>query len=159
MPVLPVTRIVRSRGLSRRRFSAAPSVGANSKVATASIAIRLNSSGKGPSEIVRAQARLDMADRHAGVEGGERGGHRRRRVAMDQQQRRPLRLDQPRDRRHHPRRDIGRRLAFGHQPEVAIGPLAERGEDLIDQRAMLPGRDQPLRQRRRRAAPAPPAAS
>ena len=47
------------------------------------MARRLTSSGKGAAGAVGAQPRLDMGDRDAAVEGGERGGERGGGVALD----------------------------------------------------------------------------
>ena len=59
-----------------------PAVGANKQVARQVDDPAIHLLGPGLREVVGAQARLDMSDRDAAIEGSQRGGHRRGGVAM-----------------------------------------------------------------------------
>ena len=83
-----------------------------------------------------------MGDGNSAIEGGERSGHGRRRVALDDQEPRPDAIQ-----------DAGRlyddlssqgleRLPGGHQVEVDVRPDPEHVEHLIKHAPMLGGRQE-----------------
>ena len=72
--------------LSARGWRRPAAVGANSRSAWASIARAIFLLGPRQMRVVGPKARLDMRDRNAGGEAGERGAERARRVALDDQQ-------------------------------------------------------------------------
>ena len=88
----------------------------------------------------RSQARLDVPDRRAAEERGEARGHRGRRVALHDDDVRPLLVDDPRDRPHGRRRDVFGPLVRLHEVEIVIGRDLEDAQDLVEHLAMLGGR-------------------
>ena len=90
-------------------------------------------------EVAGAQAGLDVADAHATVEGGDRGAHRRRRVALDEQPVGLLAGEDRVDSGEHARREGVHRLVGTHEVEVDVGLQGEEREHLVEHLAVLRG--------------------
>src|SRR5262249_61702974 len=101
---------------------------------------RVHLLGEGVLEVTGAQARLDVADAHAAVEGGEGRAHGGRRVPLHEQPVGPLLLEHRVERREGARRERVHRLVGGHQVEVDVGRQGEQAERLIEHVAGLRGR-------------------
>ena len=100
---------------------------------------RLISSGNGCQRSPRAQARLDVADAAARIEGGQ--GRRRDggRVTLDEHPVGPL-VEQDRlEPSQHRRGDLGRRLVVLHDVQVVVGLDAEDAQHLVEHVAVLGG--------------------
>ncbi len=98
--------------------------------------------GKGVLEVARAQARLDVPDAHAAVEGGDGRAHRRRRVALHEE---PVR-GEPREEGIEGGEDPGGDLVGGlpgaHEVEVHVRLEVEDVEHLVEHFPMLGRRAQ-----------------
>jgi hypothetical protein len=82
--------------------------------------------GERRTEIVGAQAGLDVADGDARIEGSHRGAEHGGGVTLHEDSRR-LRFSEPSgDASEHPRREFGQRLAGRHQAEIDVGLQSER---------------------------------
>jgi hypothetical protein len=94
---------------------------------------------KRPREVAGPQARLHVADGNPPVEGGEGAGHRRRGVALDEEQVRRLAGEHPVQLGESPRREVVEALILPHQVEVEVGTQGEDRRHLIEHLAVLRG--------------------
>ena len=88
-----------------------------------------------------AQARLDVADAHALVEGGQRAGECRRGVALDQHPVRPRALDQVGEAAQAFGQHVREVLVVAHHAQVEVGLQAELVHQVVDHLAVLAGAD------------------
>ena len=89
--------------------------------------------------VERAQARLDVADLPALLEGGEARGHRRRRVALDEHPVGPLLLEDGAQAVDHGDRHVVQRLRVLHHVQVVVRLDLEQVEHLVEHLAVLAG--------------------
>ena len=90
-------------------------------------------------EIPRAQAGLDMADRHAAVVAREACGERGRGVAVDEDHVGPGRLEDGLQAAQDERGHLREILAGPHHVEVEVGRDPEERQHLVEHLAMLGG--------------------
>ena len=83
------------------------------------------------------QARLDMRDPTTVVEGAETAGHRRGRVALDDDPVGLLRLEHRADPFENGDRHVRQRLGRAHYVEVVVGHDLEQRKHLVDHLAVL----------------------
>ena len=95
--------------------------------------------GPGAVEVVRTQARLDVAHRYLEVEGRERGGEARGGVAVHEHAVGALRLENRLEPLQHARGHVEQRLAGPHDGEVVVRDHAEDAQHLVEHLAVLPG--------------------
>ena len=96
--------------------------------------------GEGMLEVARAEPRLDVPDAHPSVERREGGGHRRGRVALDEEPVRRLAREHVVETGEDARGERVGRLVGAHQVEVDVRREAEESEHLVEHFAMLRGR-------------------
>jgi hypothetical protein len=97
--------------------------------------------GKRARGVARAEPRLDVADRDAAREGGERARHRGRGVALHEHEVGPLGGEQRIHPGEHARSQLGRRLPRLHHAQVAVDPHAELGGKRVEELDVLRRRD------------------
>lgn len=95
--------------------------------------------GPGAVDVVRAQARLDVAHGDLQVEACERGGEAGRGVAMDKDDVGPLVLEDRLELEQHVARHVEQRLAGLHDRQVVVGRDAEGAQHLVEHLAVLAG--------------------
>ena len=95
--------------------------------------------GEGAVDSVAAQPRLDMRHRDALVEGGERRGHRRGRVALHHDDVGPGLLEHRFHAFEHPGGDVEQCLAVRHDVEVVVDRYAGERDHAVHHLAMLGG--------------------
>ena len=91
----------------------------------------------GAVDVVRAQARLDMAHGDLQVEACERRGETGRRVAVDQDHVGPLVLEDGLELDQHVARHVEQRLARLHDRKVVVGSHIEDAQHLVEHLAVL----------------------
>jgi hypothetical protein len=96
------------------------------------------------------QPRLDVPDRDPGVERRQRRGGRGRRVAVDEDDVRPLRREHRLHPDEHAGRDLGERLHAGHHVEIDVGDDLEEPQHFVEHLAVLRGHTDDRRDRRTR---------
>ena len=153
--VLPVTRI-RSSGIrSASSACRAVSVGAKCRSTSGLTRRRLASSGNGEREVAGAQARLDVADRNAAVEAGQRRAQHGRRVALHEHHVGRQLGEGPVGPLDQPGGEPGERLVRLHRLQVGVDGDAEQVDHLLDHLAVLAGVDDHAAAARRRRAARP----
>lgn len=95
--------------------------------------------GPGAVDVVRAQARLDVAHGDLKVEAGERCGEAGRGVAVDQDDVGPLVLEDGLELEQHVARNVEQRLAGLHDRQVVVWSHAEDAQHLVEHLAVLTG--------------------
>lgn len=93
----------------------------------------------GAVDIVRAQARLDVAHGDLKVEARERRGEAGRGVSVDQDHVGPLVLEDGPELEQHVARHVEQRLARLHDRQVVVGRHAEDTQHLVEHLSMLAG--------------------
>lgn len=93
----------------------------------------------GAVDVVRAQARLDVAHGDLQVEARERRGEAGRGVAVDQDDVGPLPLEDGLELDQHVARHVEQRLARLHDRQVVVGSHAEDAQHLVEHLAVLAG--------------------
>ena len=92
---------------------------------------------EGASGIPGSKSRLHMSHGDAAMKSRERAGHRRRRIALDQEQRRRLGLKNRIERREEPGADSTRMLGGFHDAQVVVHPNVEELDEGIDEGRVL----------------------
>ena len=95
--------------------------------------------GPGAVDVVRAQARLDVAHGDLQVEACERRREAGRGVAVDQHDVGPLVLEDRLEFEHHVARHVEQRLARFHNRQVVVGSHVEDAQHLVEHLAVLAG--------------------
>ena len=93
--------------------------------------------GPGAVDVVRAQARLDVAHGDLQVEACERGGEAGRGVTMNKDDVGSLVLEDRLELEQHVARNVEQRLARLHDGEVVVGSNAEDAQHLVEHLAVL----------------------
>lgn len=135
--VLPVTRIFPGSTPSPSRFRRESSVGAKWYEAIRPVIWRFISSGHGAVYVVRAQSRLDVSDRNAAVKGGQCGGRRGRRVAVNQHHVRTGLVEHVAHARQHAGSHVVEILSLPHNVQIVVGLDSEQPQHLIEHLAVL----------------------
>ena len=93
----------------------------------------------GAVDVVRAQARLDVAHGDLQVEAGKRRGEAGRGVTMDKDDVGPLVLEDGPELEQHVARHVEQRLARLHDRQVVVGRHTENAQHLVEHLTMLAG--------------------
>ena len=97
-------------------------------------------------DVAGPEPRLDVADRDAPVEAGQRRHQDRGRVSLHERHVGMRRGEPSVDAGHQPRRQLGQRLIGTHHVELGIHRDAEPIDDLAEHLLVLPGRDDRARE-------------
>ncbi len=87
--------------------------------------------------VVRAQSRLDVSDRNAAVKGGQCGGRRGRRVAVNQHHVRTGLVEHVAHARQHAGSHVVEILSLPHNVQIVVGLDSEQPQHLIEHLAVL----------------------
>ena len=92
-------------------------------------------------QIAATQPGLDVGDRDPGVKGRQRSGEGRCRVALHDDQVRPICGEATGHLLEHAAGQLGKRLIGAHQIQIDVGRDLEQGQHLVEHLPVLRGRD------------------